>query len=73
MNSSKIILVNYDENSDSITFQNKTYFPSQIPSYYKDSFKNIIVKEENKHSEEELTETQFWTYIFISLCINHLK
>ncbi len=73
MNSSKIVLVNYDENSDSITFQNKIYYPSHFPSYNQESFKNIIIKEEKKHSEEDLSETQFWTYIFISLCIIYLK
>lgn len=66
MNSCKFILVSYDEVSDSITFNNNIYYPSKHSSYQHSYL--TLLKEENKHSEEDLSETEFWTYVFISLC-----
>jgi hypothetical protein len=68
MNSSKIILVNYDETSDSITFHDKIYYPSLFSSNNQPSFKSVSLKEEKQHSQEEISNAEFWTFLFISFC-----
>lgn len=64
----KNVTVEYDEEKQIILFEGKIF--TLINKQDLSSFKPTIFNEKSAHGgeEAELTEAQFWTYVFVSLC-----